>query len=256
MGQGMKHWIGYAGCTLLGMVMGFVLKPGAPDADGAGDLAGTSRSSDARTGPRAPRHGSSLDEWADGVREDAGSDMVSVPTALIREISAYPAVQSPRDSLFRQDDPVERLLGISPHEKEQMVESWKATRKRVEDLEVRSSRSEQLEDGSVTIEIPDLAQSLKPMAVDFELAVEQVLGDSRARTFMALKRLHEAFSPDTGARNYHLKVEAVGNGSWRYHITYDDQQGSKVWVGDSVPGRIRHITDAVGIVPSISQAQE
>lgn len=185
---------------------------------------------------------------------DGGDELVTVPASLIRGITNTPPITSCRNDLFRKDDQVEALLKISPHERERMEQAWELSRKKVESLEVSTSRSEVNEDGSVSITVPDLSQSLKPVGEAFSDELELVLGPERGRLFLAMKQVGRVFTPECGERKHHIAVESVGDGNWRYHMTYEDEHNRRVWVGDGVPNEIRHITDAARVQPSLAEA--
>ncbi len=186
---------------------------------------------------------------------ESGQDsrLLSVPAALIRELSLAGGTRSAGQDLFSRDGEMEKLLQITDQEKAVVQKAWAQSLQKIQELEARSSKSEDLEDGSVQITVPDLSRDRGELAKGFRSSVNDTLGDNRGDVFLAMKQVDQIFTPKSGQRVYTVSVEAIGDGRWRYHMASVDGEGKRrVWVGEKVPNEIRHLTDAAKIVPSIN----
>lgn len=63
-------------------------------------------------------------------------------------------------------------------------------------------------------------------------------------------------STDLGEVAYHFQIEEVGDGRLRYRVEVNESTGRRVWVGDAIPRRLRHLTTPAGILPVLEQAEE
>lgn len=113
--------------------------------------------------------------------------------------------------------------------------------------------SEELNEWSVRINLPDLATSFTSLGDDFRSTVHGALGENRGEAFLAVKQIDGMFSPLGGARSYTVTSESIGDGNWRYRMTLEGESGTRVWVGASVPEELRHLTDGANIAPSLDQ---
>jgi len=187
---------------------------------------------------------------------DRNGQLVVVPASLIGALSRAGGVRSFEQDLFSSDGEIEIYLQITDREKSTIQQAWRKTRKQVYQLESLSAKSEDMSDGSVRIIVPDLSVEMKDCGEGFQNSVSEALGGNRAEAFIQMKQLDRMLTPPEGARVWTVKVEAVGDGRWRYHMGYEGPQGRKVWVGDSVPKEIRHITDTAKIKPDMNPAGE
>ncbi len=255
----MKHALISVGCLLVGLMVGYWIPDESPEETGSGisqvrqEVVHSTRSSDRPTTAGFERSAPDRDP---GEVRLSSSGWVSVPTEFLQELSSTHAVQSSRSDLFGNDAVLLNALGISEGEKESLERHWAEIRQEVQKVEVRESRALQLDDGSVEIKIPDLSRVISPVGDDFQGRVEKVIGKDRASVLMAVKKIDQALGSESGERRYHIAVEAVGDGDWRYHMTYEAGDARRVWVGESVPNEIRHITDAARVTPSLADINE
>ena len=251
-------------CLVIGLMLGRFL----PSEDGPVDNAASSvRGGDSsRKGSRlasrdrsGSRNSSDSDQAAAGMRStDATTeaDQVTVPIALISELSQGSSTRAQGLELFSRDGKLEKLLNITDHEKAVIQKAWNQSLQQIKQLEAKESKSEDLEDGSVKITVPSLAGDMKQLGEDFETVVQDSLGENRAGAFLAMKHVDRVFTPTDAERTYQVSVESVGDGRWRYHMTAVDGAGKRrVWVGESVPDEIRHLTDAARILPKMTQSE-
>ena len=250
-------------CLVVGLLLGRLLPVAEPEVkDGAaiqGAVAGgapdrvrggtrTAQDTPARHAPVKPVAAPEDDVMVDGVASDP---LVTVPASLIEELSMGKGSRDMGQALFSRDGRIEELLKISDQEKAVMQTEWRSVRERVRQLEARSSTAEDLEDGSVKITVPSLVGEMGAMGEGFQSSVKQALGDNRGEVFLALKQVDQIFSPEEGERSYGIKVETIGDGRWRYHMTLEGPAGQRVWVSEKVPDEIRHLTDAAKIFSQI-----
>lgn len=174
-------------------------------------------------------------------------NLVIVPTELLEKLSLGNKNQSLDGDLFSQEGELEAILQITDGEKKNLQRAWMRTREFRRDLETRNSVSERLPDGSVKITLPGLAQEVADIGNSFyeQLVVE--LGDNRASAFASLRQLDSAFQLPEEETIYTVEVESTGDGAWRYKMNEKGPAGNKVWVGNSIPESIRHLTEAADI---------
>ncbi len=209
---------------------------------------------------RTNRHGSRASfvenrDWAFGEAKGStsGSRRVEVSVGFLGGISKVPPVRSCRDDLFRADDETIGWLKINEREQQGLEKAWAAHRVEVEMLEVSRSSSKELDDGSVDILVPDLSDELRLVGNRFADEVRNLIGPERGDVLLQMKQIDRAFASDAGDRHYQVRVEPTGDGKWRFHMIYRDNENHRVWVGDSVPNEIRHITDAARIANHVSE---
>ena len=101
------------------------------------------------------------------------------------------------------------------------------------------------------ISVPDLSNAMTGVGEDFRTSVRGILGDDRGDVFLAMKQADRMFSAPEGGRTYVVTVEETGAGGWRFRMTQEGGDGRRMWVGDSIPDEIRHLTDPARIVPSL-----
>lgn len=190
------------------------------------------------------------------VPEDHGP-LVVVPVAFLEGVSGSNAGVTLQKGLFGQDRSLEDLLQISEGEKVHLQRAWRKARRDIENSESNRLNFEDVEDGSVRITVPDMAEKFRLIGGEFETLTGEVLGVNRARAFLASKRIGEVFSPEAGERVYTVNVEAVGDGRWRYRMSSSEPGGAnKVWVGESIPQAYRHLTDKAQINPDLNPPEE
>lgn len=193
--------------------------------------------------------------WGTAAPEENGR-LVVVPAGLLEKLAARHQTMDPNQELFTQDGELESLLQISGREKAALQQAWRDTRRKLRDLEVAKIVHERLPDGSVKIVVPDLSAEVSAIGGGFRTSLAAQLGENRARAFAAARQLDGAFSRPGGETTYEVKVEAAGNGRWRYKMRQQGPGGSKVWVGDNAPRAIRHLTDAANIRSNLNPPEE
>lgn len=183
-------------------------------------------------------------------------NLVTVPTSLISQLSLATGTRSAGQDLFSRDGKIEQILQITDQEKSVVQKAWRQSRHKVYELEAKASKSENLEDGSVKISVPDLANEMGALGEGFQSAVKNTLGGNRGEVFLAMKQVDQIFTPQAGERTYQVAVESIGDGRWRYRMTLEGAAGRRVWVSEKVPDEIRHLTDAARIVPTMNPASD
>ena len=186
----------------------------------------------------------------------AGDGLVTVSAEMLQKINKFPPVHPRHVQLFYQNDEVLEMLKITEQEQARLEEVWTMRRAEVESLESFHSSRQDMEDGSALITVPDLSDVLTAVERELSEQVRQTLGDERGDLLIRLKHLDGVFMPKTGERTYQVRVEAAGNGQWRYHTDYRDDSNHHVWVGEDLPQEIRHITDAARIAPTTASLNE
>jgi hypothetical protein len=188
---------------------------------------------------------------SDLVAADESPKMLMVSSSLIGELSRKAGARTFGQELFEPDGVIEEALQVTNEEKAVIQTAWQDTRKGIRELEARASVSKELEDYSVQITVPDLSQAMQRVKSDFSASVQRVLGESRGDVFLAAKQVDQMIANSDGARTYTVAAEPVGEDGWRFRMTQEGPDGRRVWVGDSVPEEIRHLTDVARISPRI-----
>ncbi|MBK1855054.1 hypothetical protein JO972_08795 [Verrucomicrobiaceae bacterium 5K15] len=175
------------------------------------------------------------------------SDLITVPRRLLEELSLAAGNRTAGQPLFSSDRKLEALLQIVGSERATVEKAWKNSLQKTREMEAESATSEDLTDGSVRITIPDLGSDIASIGAEFKSTVCNILGPERGEVFLALNQADSLFTPPKGDRTYTVKSEAIGDGRWRFHMTLEGSLGRRVWVGNSIPDEIRHLTDAANI---------
>ena len=170
-------------------------------------------------------------------------------------MSRKAGARSAGQALFERDGVIEEALQITNEEKAVVQTAWQNTQKGIRELEARASVSKELEDYSVQITVPDLTQGMTHLGSDFSSTVQQTLGLNRGNAFLAAKQIDQVVAQSGQERTYTVQAELVGQ-KWRFKMTQDGPGGRRVWVGESVPEEIRHLTDEAQISPRISELPE
>jgi len=185
------------------------------------------------------------------IAPESGEEMVLVPSTLIGELSRAAGIRTMNQRLFSSDTRIEEALGITEREKAEVQTAWEKKRQKIRDLEASSMKSEEIDEWSVRITVPDLSQSMGSLENEFRTAVHRALGENRSEAFLAAKQVDGTFSPPAEDRSYTVTTESIGDGRWRYRMTLEGPDGTRVWVGENIPDEIRHLTDAAGIQPAL-----
>lgn len=187
--------------------------------------------------------------------QDEQNDLVVVPTSLLGLYSNTSTSQILRAGLFANSKEIQQALKITDQEKAQMQRNWREVRKQMKRIELNAAKVEELENGAVKINVPDLKESYMGLGRDFEQSLVNVLGENRATAFSAAQHLEGVFSPE-GEASYTVRMESTGNGYWRYHISQSGAQGGGTWVGTKVPAHLRHLTERANIVSELKTPEE
>ena len=251
-------------CLLVGLVAGRFL-PTVLQPDGEVLRVGTKsgQTQEVADNPATERFGSAHWQKRQTMMANSGltelpqdENIVAVPTSLIRELSFSAGTRSIGQNLFSSDGKIEEILQITDQEKAAMQTAWRQSRQKIYALEARASKSESMEDGSVKITVPDITNRMDSLADGFQSKVKNTLGENRGDIFIAMKQVDRILAPPAGERTYKVKVEAAGDGHWRYHMTLESDEGSRVWVAENVPDEIRHLTDAARILPRMNSTSD
>lgn len=257
-----------AACTLC-IVGGFVVGRMMPSAESELDSsAGEGGANSARStkqgavsGRAEARSGRRTRSDADAAVLDSDSGLIDptrdgklvvVPASLIGKLSQSAGTRSLGQSLFTQSGEIEQYLQITDREKKEVQQAWKAVQKEMRQYESNAAQTEDLEDGSVKITVPDMSLAMRGFGKEFNESVQSSLGENRAEAFLQMKQADRILTPVEGDQVYTVKVEAVGDGRWRYHMAVESPSGRRVWVGENVPEELRHLTDAAKINPEMN----
>lgn len=181
-------------------------------------------------------------------QNDPEEGMALVPTALIGELSLAAGTRTAGQELFSRDGRIEEALRITDHEKAVIQTAWRDSLQRIRDLETASMQTEQIDEWSTRVTVPDLSPSMTSLRDEFRSTVDRALGGSRSEAFLAAKQTSNMFSPPSGDRSYTVTSEAAGDGQWRFRIMLAGPGGSRVWVGESIPNEIRHLFGDIKLV--------
>ncbi|MCP5537012.1 MAG: hypothetical protein H7A51_12395 [Akkermansiaceae bacterium] len=182
----------------------------------------------------------------------AAGRLVVVPAALLENLSAEKMTVSWSQDLFSGHGGALASLQITDREKGMVQREWRATQQAVRKLQASHVRSERKPDGSVSMVVPDLSADLSRIGSRFYEKLESHLGENRAGALAAVNQLNGLFNQPGGETVYTVRMESVGNGQWRYHMSQRGPEGNRTWVGDSVPLPIRHLTDAANIQANLN----
>ena len=172
---------------------------------------------------------------------------------MLEELSQTAGTRTVGQNLFSGDGKVERMLKITDQEKAVIQTAWKGTQQKLRDLEARSMTSVADDDGAVTITVPDLSASTGEIGAGFSSEVRKSLGENRSDIFLAVKQVDRMFSPEAGEQTYKVEPKPTGDGGWRFHMTLESPGGRRVWVSETIPDEISHLTDVAQIRRSLSE---
>lgn len=258
-----------AGCLLAGVILGRVLPGSAVDGKKATAPQTNAVNSELKASRaegrsflkrerirRSPADQQLLDR--DSGLNEPGRDgkLVVVPAALIGRLSQAGGSRSLGQDLFSQNGEVEQYLQISDREKRELQSAWRSTQKEMRMYQSNAAQTEDMEDGSVKITVPDMSSAMKGFGDGFHASVVEALGQNRADAFVEMKQVNRILAPVEGDQTYTVKVEAAGGGRWRYHMSSQGPEGRRVWIGDSIPKEIRHLTNVAKIQPSMNPEVE
>jgi hypothetical protein len=181
---------------------------------------------------------------------------VVVSTDLIEVLSTGEANRNLGQALLDPEGAIEQALQLSEQEQSQISTRWDETKRRIQELEVRSSKVEEMEDLSERITVPEMTQQLEAVGSQFRQSVRQALGPNRGDVFLASKQIDQVIKKSAKERTYTIVAESPKEGEWRFNMTLESPAGRRVWVGDSIPDEIRHLTDAAQIFPTIGDLPE
>lgn len=184
------------------------------------------------------------------------SRSVVVSTSFIQALSQGQGKRNWGQAILDPEGTLEKALELSDEERLQISNQWGQLKQKVRALEAGSTTVEELEDASVRIVVPDLSDQLIPLGSEFGQSVQQVLGQNRGDVFLAAKQIDQLLQNTGGERTYTIQAEPVGEEDWRFKMTVDSEDGQRVWVGNSIPSEIRHLTDTARIAPNIHSLPE
>ncbi len=183
-----------------------------------------------------------------------GENTIRIRVDLLQTLAKSRGSRRLDQSLLEESDPIEAALGLTDDEKTRIRVRWEALLGELRAVEAGVLKTEDLEDGSVRLRLPDLSRERGRLASGFKDNLESTLGRDRAVAFSALKQLEGVLSENSGERSVTIKVESVGQNQWSYRMTLEDGAGKRVWVGGNIPDELRHLADAAGIYPTVAEA--
>ena len=196
-------------------------------------------------------------DGVDQMRSDENSaGFVVVPSRLLEEFSSKLSKLELKDELFTSDSRVEDILKITDQEKAQLQRSWREMQRKLKRAEVKCVKIDEVDDGSVCIQVPDMSKEVLAMGEHYKASVASVLGENRGLAFSAIKQLDSAFSVAEEDTTYFVKMESIGDGFWRYHMKQQGASGNRAWLGQQIPTHLRHLTEEADIVSELESPAE
>ena len=193
-----------------------------------------------------------LDRPNVGQEAEVGVSYVQVPLSFLSELSAAAGVRGVGGGLFTDNGLVERLLEVTDLEKAQLQSDWRETLEAIRAVEVSEMKSKEAQDGSVNIVLPAVPGGRPDLGGRFATRVTVLMGEGRGNAFLAMKQIDRIFAP-VEERTYQVAAEATGDGKWRFHMTVEDLKGRRVWISETIPDEISHLTNAAGITRSLAE---
>lgn len=184
--------------------------------------------------------------------EGESDDRIKVSHELLRLLVKNPEI-SKGVNLFGSDHRLEEVLQIEEQEKMAIQQLWRSHKTRIKELQLNAAEIEEHEDGSVSFYIPDLSAEYEREQTVLSRELRNVLGEDRGTVFETIKQTNQRLKLKEGETQYVLRIEATGNGQWRYRTEVEDLDGQRVWVGASIPESLRHLTDAVGVQAKLEE---
>ncbi|MGB0774367.1 MAG: hypothetical protein ACPG32_06140 [Akkermansiaceae bacterium] len=182
-----------------------------------------------------------------GLPRPSDADLIVVPVDLLEKLASSGKQIDVHDDLFSSSGELIEALQISDREKAGLQHAWRQARAKLREIEAANAKSVTLKDGSVQITVPNLKTQISKIGDEFNQVLSNHLGPNRAAAFSGARGLNQAFSSLAGEAIYTVKVEATGDGRWRYKMHQQGPRSNKAWIGDNVPEVIRHLTDAANI---------
>ncbi len=195
------------------------------------------------------------DSWS-GREELPEEEVVTIPLSLLRDISPSKSGEWVQGALFDQEDVIAESLGVTDFEKSEIETGWRNVRQQVRDLEVAKAQAESLDDGSARIVIPDNVAMMSRLSRDFRTRLANVLGEDRAKVFASLKNTDERFLSAGEERVYDIEFEEIPNERWRYRIKHEVGGEQRIWVSETIPYELRHLTDDLNIPVVANEGEE
>lgn len=259
-------------CLLAGLLLGRLSSDPGADATEPGNTPASERSATRTGGTNADgraRHLSKKRVTAQPEQDDtlatasglhapaANGPLVVVPASVLSNLSSQLGVRTFAQDLFSNDGRDEAGLQITDQEKAKVQRAWQQIRAKVKKLETGACTTRDLPDGTVQISLPDLTEAMTGLGGEFKSASADVLGDNRAEAFRAIKQTDKLFHRQKGEQTVTVKMEAIGNGLWRYHIVRrSGGQTVSQTIGSTIPASLRHLTDKAGIRPALPTPAE
>ncbi len=177
-----------------------------------------------------------------------GSGELLVPESLISDLDLLDLEAELGAGLIHDQNVVVKHLGVSAAEREGLLDLWETLNQDVAQIESQVAKVDRADDESVEVIIPELSSRVAKVGEVFEGGVREVLGERRGRTFLHLKKVNQIFGSFNHERRFHFKTEPVGDReNWRYHITLSGEGASQVWVTQTIPEELRHLSDLAGL---------
>ena len=184
-------------------------------------------------------------------RDKPEGDMLRVPSGLIAGLSEAQGSRRLDEDLFSGNGVVESALEITASEKAAIQKAWRATLAEIRAAETGAVRSEAIDEWSQLITVPDLTAQVAALGAGLRGEVHEALGQDRADVFLAAKQVDRMFSQAPAGRTLKVTTEEIGNGQWRFRIEQEGGEGRRVWLGETIPDELRHLTAAAGIGPKL-----
>jgi hypothetical protein len=259
------RWNYSIGSGLLGLLSGVLMSQlwgGAGASDSAGlssdpGLARNARQEAGSWGVGVPERDRTADRrktraLASHEGGEAEQPQVKIPVNLLRELGAASGNRIVGDRFFNGST-AEQLLEVTEFEKQHLQAEWERVNLELKRAEVSAMRFDEFEDGTVSIALPAVPLQYREIGERFRREVHAVMGEERGSALFALKQVDTFFTPIEGDKTYEVRTESTGDGSWRFHMTLEGPEGRRVWVGESIPDEICHLTDAAGIRRSLHE---
>ncbi len=201
---------------------------------------------------RLPNRVPLAESAANQLRTASDIRAIEIDSATLERLALQMGARVPEFHLFEADDPSLDFIGITESEKVSLEEAWEGAKEGMKGYAAQVSvyRWED-DDSSVAITVPPLGEEGARQREFLAGEIREILGETRASGFLALKRIGEVFGSGGEEQKYTIFVEFAGNGFERYRIIRRIGDEERQWIADAIPDEIRHLTNAAGIEPRV-----
>ncbi len=241
-------------CLVIGFIAGRSTGSAKLESTGTGKTAASEQlwsGSESSAMPTNILPDSSKQVVEDGMEDVDMADNNAVATLPISalELLSSAAVNVPGDNLFNGEDAVIDALAIDDMEKAGLQSAYRKVGDQLKSEEASATQVVRDTNGTVTLSVPSMMQERNRAREKFSVDVLSLLGEDRGKVFLAAKQHSSMFGKEGAPKDYLVEMEAVGDGNYRYRVSEMEGDTRRVFVGNSIPTRLRHLTGVAKIVP-------